>query len=124
MAILRDRHNPVRLFGRRLLILGLIVLVVLGISGVWSAYKKEKASSALRAEAEVQLADLATRQSQLNADIANLGSDRGKEEALREQYALAAKGEKLIIIVDPHASGEVHATSSLMQWIKKTFSWW
>lgn len=124
MAILRDRHNPVRLFGRRLMVLGLLALVALGISGVWSAYHKERESRALRTEAEVQLSDLSQREAQLNADIAKLETDRGKEEALRQQYTLGGKGEGLIIIVDPQRSEEVRATSSLMQWLQKAFSWW
>lgn len=124
MAIVRDRHNPVRLFGRRLLILGFFVLVALGISGVWNAYQKERESRALRAEAEAQLSDLSKRDAQLNADIAKLETDRGKEEALRRQYALAGKGEGLIVIVDSHAPETAHATSSILRWLQKAFSWW
>lgn len=124
MAVIRDRHEPVRLFGRRLLILGLLALLAVALSGVWGAYRKERESRALRREAEVQLSDLSIRQAELDAEIANLQSDRGKEEALRQQYALAKKGEGLIIIVDPSKTEIPREPSKLLQWFKKAFEWW
>lgn len=123
MAI-RSRNDPVRLFGRRLVLLGLFALIVLSAMGVWSAYQKETESRLLRKEAEMQLSDLSHRQAQLDADIANLETDRGKEQVLREQYALAARGEGLIVIVDTPPVASTRATSSLVDWLKKTFTWW
>ena len=124
MAIVRDRHSPVRLFGRRLLTLGLLVLVIVAISWVWNAYRKERESHELRAEAQGQLSDFSTRQPQPNADIATLESDRGKEEALRDQYALAKRGEGVIIIIDPSNGKPIEATSTFLQWFQQAFSWW
>lgn len=124
MAVLRPRNDPVRLFGRRLILLGLSALIVLSAMGVWSAYQKEKESRLLRKEAEMQLGDLSQRQEQLDADIANLETDRGKEQVLREQYALAARGEGLIVIVDTPPVAPTRATSSLVDWLKRTFTWW
>ena len=124
MAVLRPRNDPVRLFGRRLVLLGLLALIVLSAMGVWSAYQKEKESRLLRKEAEMQLGDLSQRQAQLDADIASLETDRGKEQVLREQYALAARGEGLIVIVDTPPVAPTRATSSLVDWLKKTFTWW
>ena len=123
MAI-RSRNDPVRLFGRRLILLGLFALIVLSAMGVWSAYGKERESRVLRQEAEMQLGDLSQRQEQLDADIASLETDRGKEQVLREQYALAARGEGLIVIVDTPPVAPTRATSSLVDWLKKTFTWW
>jgi len=123
MAI-RSRNDPVRLFGRRLLILGLFALVVAAASGAWSAYQKERESSQLRAQAQAQLSDLTNRQKELNSDIAKLETARGKEEVLRSQYALAGYGEQEIIIIDP-TSTEVHATSTAFaEWLHNTFPWW
>lgn len=123
MAI-RWRNDPVRLFGRRLVLLALAGLIIVAITGAWSAFEKERESRMLRVQAETQLSDLAKRQSQLDADIANLETDRGKEQVLREQYALAAKGEGLIVIVDTPPVAPAHATTSLIEWLKKTFTWW
>jgi cell division protein FtsB len=124
MATLRPRNDPVRLFMRRLGLAALF-LVVLGVGwGTWRSYREEQASAALRSQAESQLADLTTRQNELNTDISKLETARGKEEVLRDQYALAGRGEGLIVIVDSTGS-EVHATSSAFaQWLHNTFPWW
>ena len=124
MATMKSRNDPVRLFWRRLTIVGLIVLVGTAVSGVWNAYQKEAESAALREQAEAQLHDLSAQKSQLDADIAKLGTARGQEEVLRDQYALAAKGEDMVIIVNSSAT-EVHATSSAFaKWLHQTFPWW
>lgn len=124
MAVLRPRNDPVRLFGRRLILLGLFVLIIVASTGAWGAYQKERESYALRQEAEMQLDDLSQRQAQLDTDIASLETNRGKEQVLREQYALAARGEGLIVIVDTPPVAPTHATSSLVDWFKRTFTWW
>lgn len=123
MAI-RPRNDPVRLFGRRLLLLTLFVLVVAAMTGAWNAYRKERESSALRTQAEAQLADLSKRQGALNADIAMLQTERGKEAVLRSQYALAGRGEEVVVIVNA-TNTQVHATSSAFAgWLHKVFPWW
>ncbi len=123
MAI-RPRNDPVRLFGRRLLIAGLLALVIAALFGVWGAFRKEQESGGLRATAERQLNELSERRSQLDSNIAKLETVRGKEEVLRNQFALAGKGERVIVIVNA-TSSEVHATSSAFaQWLHNTFPWW
>ena len=122
MAI-RQRNDPVRLFGRRVVLSLVVALVIFAGFSLWSAYEKESESAALRIEAEIQLADLATRRQQLDGDIAGLQSQRGMEELLREQYSLAREGEGLIVIVEPQPATSTHATSSIMDSIRKAF-WW
>jgi cell division protein FtsB len=118
------RHNPLRLIGRRFLLVLLLALVVIAVSGVWKVYSKAEESLALRREAEAQLADLDKRRAQLEADIAKLKTSRGMEEALREQYGLARIGERLIVIVESPAPAPVVATPSVIEWFQKTLSWW
>jgi len=124
MERFNQRRDPLRLLGKRLLLILLFVLVIIAISGVWKAYRKEQESLSLRQEAEIQLADIAKRRAQLEADIAKLNTTRGMEEALREQYRLAKTGEHLIIIVDPPTPAPIVATSSVMEWFQKTLNWW
>ncbi len=115
MATIRPRNDP-----------ALFILFVSAVFGVWGVYQKDRESMVLRAQAQAQLSDLSERQSQLNADISTLQTERGMEAALRQQYALAAQGEDMIIIVDATSATPVEeATSSaFVQWMRKTFPWW
>ncbi|MCR4325532.1 MAG: hypothetical protein NUV59_01880 [Patescibacteria group bacterium] len=125
MSTARQRGDPVRLLGRRLLLGFLIALTVAAGFGVWNTYKKEREAAELMREAQIQADDLAQREAQLTRDIADLESERGKEAALRQQYALAAKGEGLIVIVDRPAQPQQTASSSaFVEWLHQTFPWW
>jgi cell division protein FtsB len=122
---MRQRNEPVRLLGRRLLLVGLLILSVLGSLGVWNTYQKERESAALDREAQAQAQDLSQREAKFETDIAELQTNRGKEEALREQYALAAKGEHVIVIVDqPEQAPTTASSSAFVEWLHKTFPWW
>lgn len=123
MAI-RSRNDPVRLLGRRLLLLGLLVLAVMTAVGVWRAYREEQESAVLKRQALSQLNDLSTRESQLTANITKLQTDRGKEEVLRDQYALAGQGEHLIVIVAPTPTEPEATSSAFATWLRKAFPWW
>ncbi len=125
MAALRQRSDPVRLLGRRLLLVALFILTVLGVLGVWNTYQKERESAALARESQAQALDISQREAKLKRDIADLQTNRGKEEALRQQYALAAQGEHVIVIVDSPAQAPKTASSSaFVEWLHKTFPWW
>ncbi len=114
-----------RLMGKRALILGLLVVVAMAGWSVRGAYGKASESAAQKDEAEAQYADLQKRESQLSANIAKLKTERGKEEELRQQYALAAQGEKMIVIVDAPKSTSAPATSTRpSNWFTRLFSWW
>lgn len=122
MVTLHGKHDPLRLMGRRLLLLALALLVVSAAWEVWSVYNKDKESAQLNAQSQAQLSDLQTRETKLQGDLANLQTERGMEAALRQQYAVGDQGEGLIVIVEPQKPAPVEATSSMMQWFKDVLS--
>ena len=120
-----QKSDPVRLWGRRLLIIALFVLVLLVGGGVWSIYHKEIEAKANGQAAAAALADLKERQIQLGADIAKLKTNSGVEAELRQQYELGRSGEGLIVIVDtPVPPVAPKAAFPSLQWLKDTFSKW
>ncbi len=124
MATFREKHDPIRVFWRRLGMVALLALVIMAASGVWNVYHKDRESRALRMQSELELAQLTQQQTQLNARINKLESPRGKEETLRQQYAVGKQGEGMIIIVDPEQSKESPATTTpAMHWIERLFDW-
>lgn len=102
----------------------LVALIIFGAAGVWSAYYKERESASLRMESQTALADLTQQQSQLQTNIVELQSARGREAALRQQYAVGESGEHLIIIVDPATTTPIATTTTLLQRIEQALSWW
>ena len=125
MATLRERRDPVRIFARRLMLLGLFLLVVLAMSGVWGVYRKDQESAILKEEAVAQLNALSSQQDQLAASIGELQTERGKEAALRQQYNVGNAGEGMVIIVEPPKPAMTTATTTPFQaWLQHTFSWW
>ncbi len=119
-----QRRGAAWLLLRRLGLLALLVLVVIAADAVWGVYQKEGESQILREQAESQREDLLKRRSQLEVEIADLGSDRGLEETLREQYALAEEGERLIVIVDPTEPETSNATSTFIDKLRSFFWFW
>ena len=120
MATFQQRRDPMRLMWRRLLALGLFILVIIALRGVWGVYEKSNDSYALKMEAEAKLEELQKRESELRADIANLRSEKGVEAELRERYDLAAEGEGVVVIVDP-PSATKEPRQTKMQQIRNWF---
>jgi cell division protein FtsB len=85
---------------------------------------KERESSSLRIQAEAQLKDLQAREAALNARITALETDRGQEEALRDQYQVGKEGEAVVTIVDKPASSSPMYQSEHRSWWQRIFWWW
>ena len=96
MAISDRRRRMVLLLWRRVRIIGLALLLILALSALWGVFQKERESAGLRADSEQALSDMTTQKSKLQSDIAKLQSERGKEETLRDQYAVGKPGEGLM----------------------------
>ncbi len=123
MVAIRDRNDPLRLMGRRILLTVLALLVVSASWALWNVYRKERDADRRDKEAQMQLADLKERYTQLQNNLDTLRTERGMEEAVRGQYGVGRKGEGLIVIVEPPTPEPVQATSSTMQWFKDMLSY-
>ncbi len=112
MKTFQKREDPIALMKRRLLIVGLVLLVgVLG-RGVYGVIQKERESRLLRDDAQQELADLQAREADIRTSIAELASERGIEQALRSEYELAKEGEEVIVIVGAQEEPESEFVAS------------
>ncbi len=124
MANFRNTHDPVRLFLRRTATF-VLVLVVLGAAiGVWQVYGKERDSRTLREYAEVEQSELEEQAERLRRDTEKLKTDRGQEEALREQYDVGKQGEGLIVIVEPPTPEPVEVPPTFLEKVQRFFIFW
>lgn len=115
----RYHADPLRVVGRRVLLVALLVVLVFVGRGVWKVYDTSKNSETLRAQAEMRMHELEEREARLKADIASLKSERGVEETLRETYGLGREGEGVVVIVEPVAA----PTFEQRTWSDKLFFW-
>ena len=124
MATIQQRDTPTKLFLRRLGILGLFVLVLFTAWSVWGAARKNNESARLNSQSQAALADLTAQDAQLKRNIATLESERGREAALRQSYAVGKPGENMIVIVDHAPPPPPPPAPSFMDRLKRTFVWW
>ena len=124
MVVFRERNNPVKLFGKRLLLLGLFVAALLMFPGVWKVYTQERESRMLRNEATQELSELQERERRLREKTEALNTEYGLETALREQFSLARQGEKLIVIVDRSPTEtETQERQDILHWFERLLNW-
>lgn len=125
MATFDNRYDPIRLLWRRIGLFVLFILVCAAIPGLWNVFTKERESRELRVQAELQAQHLQAQESQLHDDISMLETNKGKEAALRGQYAVGKRGEGLIIIVEPKTPEPIEATTTVIgKWVHKFLPFW
>lgn len=113
-----------RLFWRRLFMLGVAIFVLFALWAVIGVFQKERDSRTLRLEAESQLKDLEKREVALRARIATLETERGQEEALRDAYGVGKDGEAMIQIVDKPTTTSEEEMAENKSWFSRIFWWW
>lgn len=85
------------LHSRLFLLVFLAVIVLLG-SRIYGLYRKDREVSISKAIAAKEVEVLQTKQTELETEINDLGTDRGLEEAIREKFRVTKEGENLIVI--------------------------
>lgn len=76
-----------------------IVLVFLIIGVIKMAHKKNQTSHA-RQDVQEEITELQTKYDNLQGRVEKLSTERGMEDALREQYHVITTGEEQIVIIE------------------------
>ena len=85
---------------------GVLLLVVLILAwAVWGIARKEEIARKAVDDRKAELATLNDRKAIFEANVAELGSDRGQEATLRQNHGVAKSGEEVIIVVPPKNDG-------------------
>jgi cell division protein FtsB len=121
----RKRRNMKKEIPRMLLgvagIVALAGLTFVAARAAWDMYGKFAAASEARSDAETQLAQLQTQYERVEAQVAELTTDRGIEAAVRERYGVARPGEGEIDIVR-HASTSDSGARGSESWFRKLWN--
>ena len=78
----------------------LIILVIFAGQTVFNVYRRYQDSRASLALAEKELAVIENKKAVLEESTAELKTEQGIEEAIRQKYQVTKNGERLIVIVD------------------------
>jgi len=118
---MRRRSSSRPLSYRDLTVAGLLVLGIVWFGFLtWGIFGKEERARTDVADTGAQLAALQSRETTLQADLAELNTPRGEEAALRDTEGVARPGEHVIIVVPPTAAT---TSTSTLPWWKKALDW-
>ena len=82
-------------------ILGIVFLAL--VFSTVKVYKKSRINVQKSEEIKEELVKLETRNAELAAEAARLGSESGKEGEIRKRFDVAKPGEKILVIVDKNS---------------------
>lgn len=102
------------------MLIGLLLLVAFWLASliVGLAGKTHIAVSEAN-EAKRQYESLEARKTALEASLAALGTERGKDAAIRTAFGVARPGEEVIVVVSPASA----TTTPPQSWWQKFLSW-
>ncbi len=104
---------------------GLIVSVLavvafwLGTS-IWNLGSKVLIAVSEANEAQLQYEEIHSRKAALEASVATLSTERGKDAAIRTTFGVAREGEEVIVVVPPQATTTPVVEKS---WWEKVLEW-
>ena len=97
------------------------IAAVLALAIIWFSWlvfgitRKEEVARRAVAETKAELATLEARKETLEANMAELNTERGQEATIRQTYGVARPGEEVIIVVPPEEAAE----KVQLPWYKK-----
>lgn len=101
---------------REYVIAALLALIIIWLlSLIWSIARKEEIARGTVKETQAELSQTKEREAVLEANLAELNTDRGQEASLRQTFGVAKPGEEVIIVVPEK---EVSAPPELPWWRK------
>jgi len=78
-------------------VLALVIIWLLSL--IWGIARKEEIARSTVKETQAELDQISEREEVLEANLAELNTDRGQEASLRQTFGVAKPGEEVIIVV-------------------------
>jgi cell division protein FtsB len=105
---------------RRGLLIGVLLLVIFWlVSLIWGLLGKAQVAIKESRDAEWQYRALEERKATLEANLAALQTDRGRDAAIRTSFGVAKPGEEVIVVVPPATS----TATETPPWWQRLFDW-
>jgi len=108
---------------RRGILIGFLLLISFWLLWlIWGLAEKAQVAINQAHDAKQQYQALEERKAKLEADLAALGTDRGRDAAIRMSFGVAKPGEEVIVVV-PSATSAPTTTPPWWQSILDWFSY-
>ncbi len=105
---------------RQGVLIGILLLVAFWLlSLIWGLVGKAQIAVTQANDAKWQYETLEERKAMLQANVASLQTERGKDAAIRTAFGVARPGEEVIVVVPP----EQKAPTTTPPWWQKIFDW-
>ena len=111
------RKSTKQLLGTYVQACVLSLFIVYALWAIWGIGIKEERARAAAKGSRVELAQLETRKSVLEGNLAELATGRGQEALVRQTRGVAKEGEEVIIVVPQTAT----STPPRVPWWKNLF---
>ena len=102
--------------------LGIGVLLIIGfwfVTNIWGLAGKALIAVSQANEAKIQYRMLEERKAMLQANLAALATEQGKDAAIRTAFGVARPGEEVIVVVPPPPAPPAPEPS----WWQKILNW-
>lgn len=105
---------------QRGILIGILLLVIFWLaSSIWGLAGKAHIAVSQAREAEWQYQEIEGRKATLEANLAVLATERGRDAAIRTAFGVARSGEDVIVVVPPAVS----TTTPPLSWWRKVLNW-
>lgn len=105
---------------RQGVLLSVLILAILWLTSlIWSLAGKAKIAIREAREVQAQHQELQARKNTLQANLAALETERGRDGAIRTTFGVARPGEEVIVVVPP----VVTTTTPEVSWWQKVLHW-
>lgn len=102
------------------MLIGVLAVVAFWLTtSIWSLSDKALVAVSQAREAKAQYEALEARKTTLEQNLAAIGTDRGKDEAIRTAFGVARPGEEVIVVVPPATTTPVVEKT----WWEKFVNW-
>ena len=101
------------------LVVALLTIAVWLVSLIWGLVEKAQVAVTKANDAKSQYQTLEERKAALQANVAALETERGRDAAIRTAFGVARPGEEVIVVVPPTPA----TPTTTVSWWQKILSW-
>lgn len=97
---LQERRRIKNFLQSPVLLFVLLITAIILVRSNYNIYKTNQSARISRDESDRKLASLREESGRLNMELEKLGTERGREDELRNKFQITKAGEEVLVVVD------------------------